>query len=110
MPVFIMRGEFNQGLPANTPAIVFASPAAALRGTTVTVTLTGQNTNFGGATQVSAGAGVAVTGVTVSNTTTITVQLTVAGNADTGPRSITATTGSEDATLPNGFVVQGSVQ
>ena len=107
MAVFLMRGAFNQLLPSNTPVIVAASPATALPGTTLNITLTGQNTHFaGGTTQVSAGAGIAVSGIFVSSATTLTVQLTVAGNATPGPHSITATTGSEDATLPNGFLVQ----
>ena len=105
--VFLMRGAFNQLLPSNTPVIVSASPATALPGTTLNITLTGQNTHFaGGTTQVSAGAGIAVSGIFVSSATTLTVQITVAGNAAPGPSSITATTGSEDATLPNGFLVQ----
>jgi hypothetical protein len=33
-------------------------------------------------------------------------QLTIAGDARPGPRSITVTTDSEEATLPNGFRVQ----
>jgi hypothetical protein len=107
MAVFVMRGAFNQLLLPTTPIIVYASPATAQPGTTMTLTLTGQNTHFaGGTTQVSAGAGIAVTGVFVTSATTLTVQMTVAGNAAPGPRSITATTGGEDATLPNGFLVQ----
>ena len=107
MAVFLMRGAFNQLLPSTTPVIASAFPATALPGTTLTIALTGQNTHFaGGATQVSAGAGIAVTGVFVANPTTLTVQVSVAANAASGPRSITATTGGEDATLPNGFLVQ----
>src|SRR5205807_3949009 len=57
MAVFIMRGEFNQLLPASTPVLVWASPASATPGQTVTVTIVGQNTNFSSVTQMNAGAG-----------------------------------------------------
>ena len=107
MAVFIMRGEFNQGLQdPNTPVLVWVNPASASAGQTVTVTVVGQNTNFSSLTQVNAGPGIAVSNVTVANATTLTAQLTVAGGAVLGPRSMTVTTGSEEATLPNGFRVQ----
>jgi hypothetical protein len=107
MAVFIMRGGFNLLLPVTTPTVVWASPASASAGKTVTATIIGQNTNFvTGVTQVNAGAGIAVSGISVVNGTTLTVQFTVAAGATPGPRSITVTTGSEEATLPNGFQVQ----
>ncbi len=107
MAVFIMRGEFNLQLPANIPVVVWASPASAAPGQTVFVTIIGQNTNFiAGVTQVTAGAGVAVSSINVTSGTTLTVQLAVAFGAPAGPQSITVTTGSEEATLPNGFQVQ----
>jgi uncharacterized repeat protein (TIGR01451 family) len=111
MAVFLMKGLFDQSMPATTPILVWASPANALPGQTALVTIMGQNTNFSGSTQVSAGAGVTVSNVTVSNATTLTAQLTVAAGAALGPRSITVTTGSEEATLPSGFrvgVAQGA--
>jgi hypothetical protein len=52
-----------------------------------------------------AGPGITVSSVNVTNGTTLTAQLTVTGSAALGPRSITVTTGSEEATLPNGFRV-----
>jgi uncharacterized repeat protein (TIGR01451 family) len=107
MAVFIMRGEFNRLLPAATPTVVWASPASASVGKTVTVTLAGQNTNFvTGVTQVSAGDGIAVSNISVVNGTTLTAQFAVSPGAALGPRSVLVTTGSEEATLPNGFQVQ----
>jgi uncharacterized repeat protein (TIGR01451 family) len=107
MAVFVMRGAFNQLLPANTPMIISVSPAAGPRAYTMMVTLTGQNTNWvNGTTQVSTGAGITVTNVVVTNSTTLTAQLVIAANAVTGPYSLTATTVGEEATLPNGFTVQ----
>jgi hypothetical protein len=106
MAVFIMRGEFNQLLPANTPVLVWASPSNASVGNTVTVTIAGQNTNFAtGMTQVSAGAGITVSNVTVANGTMLTAQFAVAAGAVLGPQSIVVTTGSEEAILPNGFLI-----
>ena len=107
MAVFIMRGEFNLLLPANIPVLAWASAASASRGQMVAVTIEGQNTNFSyGVTQVNAGSGITVSNVTVSNGTTLAAQFAVAPGATLGPRSITVTTGSEEATLPNGFHVQ----
>jgi hypothetical protein len=107
MAVFIMRGEFNELLEVGTPLVVWASPAGASLGKTVIVTIVGQNTNFvAGATQVSAGAGIMVTNVSVANGTTLTAQFAIDLGHPPGPRSITVTTGSEEATLPNGFHVQ----
>jgi hypothetical protein len=106
MAVFLMRGAFNQLLPG-APVITSVSPAAGPRGYTIMVTLTGQNTNWvNGTTQVTAAPGITVTNVAVTNATTLTAQLSVAANATPGPYSLTATTGSEEATLPNGFVAQ----
>jgi hypothetical protein len=107
MAVFLMRGAFNQLLPTGTPLIVSASPAAGPRGYTIMGTLTGQNTNWvNGTTQVSTGPGITVSNVVVMSATTLTAQLFVAANAVAGPYSLTAITGSEEATLPNGFTVQ----
>ena len=107
MAVFIMRGEFNQLLPSGTPIVAWAYPASASAGQAVTVTILGQNTNFAtGLTQVSAGTGITVSNIAVANGTTLTAQFVLAPGAPSGPRSITVTTGSEEATLPNGFKVQ----
>ena len=107
MAVFIMRGEFNQLLPATTPVVVWTYPAGVSRGNTSIVTILGQSSNFtNGVTVVNAGAGITVGNVIVLNGTMLTAQLTVSPSATPGPRSITVTTGSEEATLPNGFRVQ----
>ena len=82
MAAFLMRGGFNQLLPASTPLLLSVTPAAASRGQTVVVTLTGVNTNFAaGVSQVTAGPGVTVANVAVSSATTMTAQLTIAAAA-----------------------------
>ncbi|HLK62366.1 MAG TPA: alginate lyase family protein [Bryobacteraceae bacterium] len=106
MAVFIMRGEFNQLLPANVPIVVWVSPGNASAGQTVKVTIAGQNTSFSQASQVTAGAGITVSNVNVVSSTLLTAQLTVAAGAASRPRPITVTTGTEEATLPSGFTVQ----
>ena len=70
------------------------------------MTIVEQNTNFSGATQVNAGAGITIGRISASNGTTLTARFAVAPGATLGPRSITVTTGSEESTLPNGFHVQ----
>ena len=107
MAVFIMRGGFNRLLPENTPLLTTVTPSLAAAGQIVTVTIAGQNTNFrSGTTRVGAGEGIASGNTTVLNATTLVTQLTVANDAAPGPRSITAITDSEEATIPNSFRVQ----
>jgi uncharacterized protein (TIGR03437 family) len=106
MAVFIMAGLFNQ-LPAGTPLITGVSPPALPRGASGTFTLTGVNTNFvEGTTQLSPIPGVTIGTITVTNATSLTVQLTAASNATATPRSIVAITGAEQAVLPNGLMLQ----
>jgi hypothetical protein len=103
MAVFIMRGEFNQLLPAGAPVVVSVSPAIGALGGTTMVTLTGQNTHWDSTTQISTGPGIVVNNVVVTSPTTLTAVLMMTAP---GPYSLTATTGAEEATLPNGFIVQ----
>jgi M6 family metalloprotease-like protein len=107
MAVFIMRGGFNLLLPANIPVVAWTSAASASPGQTALMTIIGQSTAFiSGVTQVNAGAAITIGNISVANGTTLTAQFAVAAGATLGPRSITVTTGSEEATLPNGFRVQ----
>ena len=50
--------------------------------------------------------GITVNSVGVANATTLTAELTVNSDAVSGPRSVTVTTGAQEATLPNGFRIQ----
>ena len=107
MAIFIMRGAFNQFLPAGTPVISSISPATLAAGTSGTYTITGTNTNFAqGTTQLSPIPGVTIGTITVNSATSMTVQLTAASNAVAQPYSILAITGSEQDVLPNGLIVQ----
>ena len=44
--------------------------------------------------------------VTVNKPTSLTVQMTIAGNPPSQPYSLMAITGDEQAVLPNGLVIQ----
>ncbi len=107
MSVFVVTGLLNQLQPPGTAYIAGASPNSAAAGQSVTVTLTGVNTNFAqGATQVTAAPGITVSNVTVTSPTALTVQLSVAPGAVAGPTSIVVTTGNQEADLPNGLTIQ----
>lgn len=107
MAIFIMRGAFNQFLPAGTPVISQISPATLALGASGTFTITGTNTNFSQATTtLSAIPGVTIGAITVTSPTTMTVELTAAANAVAQPYSILAITGTEEDVLPNGLTLQ----
>ena len=54
MAIFIIGGAFNEPIAAGTPMIRAVSPATGARGTNVTITVTGVNTNLAqGTTQVA---------------------------------------------------------
>jgi hypothetical protein len=107
MAVFIVTGLLNELLAAGTPAIAVAAPNSATPGQMPTVTLTGANTHFvQDATQVVAPAGMTPSNITVTSGTNLTVQLAVAAGVAANPASIVVLTGTEEAVLPNGFVVR----
>jgi hypothetical protein len=107
MAIFIMRGAFNQFLPAGTPKITQISPSTLPLGTSGTYTITGANTNFApGTTQLSPIPGVTIGTITVTSPTSMTVQLTASANAVPQPYSVLAITGTEQDVLPNGLVLQ----
>jgi Beta-propeller repeat/S-layer homology domain len=106
MAVFMMVGLFNQFLPAGTPVIASISPQTLHPGTSGTFTITGANTNFTSATQLNAIPGVTIGAITVNSATSLTVQMTAAADAVVEPRSLDAITGTQEAVLPSGLLVQ----
>lgn len=92
-----------------SPAVITSvTPSVGNTGTSVTLTITGANTNFKqGVTTVSLGEGITIGAPTVSSPTTLTVLANIVSSATPGPRPITVTTGTELATLSNAFSVVG---
>lgn len=107
MAVFMMRAAFNQLLPAGTPVISSISPNTISPGQMETITVTGVNTAFAsGSTIVEPPAGFTVGSVVVNSPTSLTVSLTAGTSVPVQPESIVVETGSQQAILPNGLLVQ----
>ena len=106
MATFVMRGGFNELLPAGEAVISAVSPATIAAGASGTYTLTGVNTNFTASTAIEDMPGITVSAVNVLTPTSLTMQLSAASGAVLQPVSILAVTGNEEAVLPNGLVIQ----
>ena len=107
MAIFIMRGAFNQVLPANTPVISSINPPTLTIGPAGgSFTITGANTHFlQGTAAIASIPGVTIGPVTVNSPTSLTVQMTANAGVALQPYSLLATAGSEEAVLPNGLDV-----
>jgi hypothetical protein len=107
MAIFIMRTAFNSFMAAGYPVLQLAEPNLFSAGQTATVRVTGDGTHFvQGSTAVTVSAGITVGAVTVISSTALDVVLTVSASASAGMVSMSATTGSEQATLSNGLKIQ----
>jgi hypothetical protein len=101
-------------ITAGVPALVSASPNTGAQGSTQAVTLTGDNTSWTSASQVtiSGGSDVTVTGApVVANLAngyqqTLVVTFNVTNAATPSARTVQVTTGGQVLTLSNGFTVQ----
>lgn len=87
--------------------ITSVTPPVSPPGTTVTLTLTGQNTTFqdGVTTVAISGDGISVGTVLVASATTLTVDIIIDPTAPFGFRDLFVTTGDETASALNGFQV-----
>jgi hypothetical protein len=112
-----LAGAFTVQPGAVIPMITSLTPNTAAQGQAVQVTITGQNTHFQqGVTMANFGPGVstgaAAVGtlgpVQVTNPTTAIAQVAVPASAVTGSRTVVVQTGSEQASLFNGFFVKGT--
>ena len=83
------------------------SPNTGTQGANITgVLVTGFNTTFtSGATQFAFSGGINVGNVNILSATTATMSLAITPSAVVGPQSVTATTGSQIATLASAFTV-----
>jgi RHS repeat-associated protein len=96
---------------AGSPTIVSINPATGTQGQqNLNVAITGQFTHFAqGVSQVFfASSTVTVNSVTVSSSTSLTANISIALNASLVPRTVTVTTGAEVAALANAFTVQAA--
>ncbi len=94
------------------PALTLASPSFVNQGdSNVSISITGQFTNFlPGVTTVSFGpADVTVNSVTISSSTSLTANISVAANAIIGARTITVTTNSEVAMGTGLFAIHAGI-
>lgn len=89
------------------PVILSVSPSSGQQGqSNLTVTLTGQFTHFAqGTTTVSFGADIVVNSVTAASATSLTARITIPTDATLGSHAVTISTGTEVASLSNGFAV-----
>jgi hypothetical protein len=89
-----------------TVKLISVVPNSGVRGQSLAVTITGENTHFvQGTTQVNLGAGITVNGVSVTSATVLTAQLSIANDAELGFRTAAVTTGSEVAALASALQV-----
>lgn len=106
MAIFLMRGGFNQLLSATAPILTSASPNFASPGSTINITLTGSGTNFvQGTTTITPSPGLTAANVVVFSKTSLKFDLAIPTGFKLGPVSVTAKTGAEEASIPNGINV-----
>lgn len=91
------------------PALSNVSPNSGQQGQlNLLIALTGQNTHWvDGTTAATFGTGVTVNGVSVSDATHATANISISIEAPVGLRTVTVTTGSEVVALVDSFVVNG---
>ncbi|HEX3985959.1 MAG TPA: Ig-like domain-containing protein [Acidobacteriaceae bacterium] len=93
---------------AGPAAIASLSPASGGQGQSVTVHVTGSQTNFtSGVTAASFGGGIQVTGISVVDLTHADVTVSIPAATPLGSWNVTLSTGGEIATILGGFTVTG---
>jgi hypothetical protein len=94
-------------IAAGNPVVTGVNPASGNQGaTSLSVSLTGQNTHFKqGTSTASFGAGITVNSLTVGSATSAVANIAISATAALGARNVSVTTGSETATISNGFDV-----
>jgi len=90
-----------------TPALTRVSPNTGGQGQqNLSIAITGQATHFAQATTTASfGAGITVVSLTVNSATSATAVVNIAESASLGARTVTLTSGTEVASLTNGFTV-----
>jgi len=92
---------------AGTPVLTLVNPNTGQQGQTgLSVTITGNFTHFSMSSVVAfSGSGITAGAPTAATATSLTVSLTIAGNAPLGAQGIQVTTGTETASLAGAFTV-----
>jgi len=93
--LFVLTSQFAQGAASATavaavPTLTAISPESGARGSTVSVTLTG--TDFESGLTITAGDNIAITGIVVTNSTTVTANFAIADTASLGQHNVAVTT------------------
>ena len=113
---FTINVAATQG--GGVPGLTNITPPSGSQGATdLSLTITGTNTNFTGASTVAfafppgdAGTnGITVGTVVANSATSITVPITIAAGATLGARDVVVTSGNQVANMPRGFSVTGVV-
>jgi hypothetical protein len=92
---------------AGAPVLTLVSPNTGQQGqANQVVNVTGRYTNFvQGTTLASFGPGITIGNISVTSPTTAAITVTISNTAPLGARNVTLTTGSEIASIANGFTV-----
>lgn len=108
MAPFILRGAFNELLPAGTPVITAIAPNTLAVGGTGTFTITGLNTTFQAeVTDFVPPPGITINSLTVNSPTSLTLSLTAApSGVAVQPEPVYIQTGTQQAVLPNSLIIQ----
>src|SRR5207247_438524 len=94
---------------SGAPFISVINPGSGQQGQSLPVVITGLFTNFvQGTTTANFGAGVTVNSVTVVDATDLTAQVSIAGNAGVGQRTVIVTTGTEVVSATDAFGVSAA--
>jgi len=92
------------------PAIAFVNPGTGQQVVqNLAIAIVGQYTHFTNSSVVALGAGITVSSLAAADSTHLSAQLAIAGNATVGPRTLTVTSGTEVVTLANAFTVTALV-
>lgn len=92
------------------PSITGVNPNQGNRGQTLNITITGADTHFvnGSSAASFSGTGITVNSTTVSSSTSLVANVTIAAGAALGARDVTVTTGGEIVTAPGAFQIINS--
>lgn len=95
-------------VPPQIASLVSVTPSTGQAGQTIAmVAIEGQNTSFvQGTTVASFGPDIQINSLTVSSATSATASITIQNGAEPGGRTVTLTTGTQMASLINGFSVR----